>query len=182
MSCSTVQLAGKAVRILLTSIGGARLAIELCPCDLDQNTRSKDRVRGQIRSFRAVAQLGRAPGSGPGGRGFKSHQPDELPPSQNVLLLRIAQREDQTTLVGSCENLADRIRRHNAGESKATKHGVRWIIIHTESFGTRSEAAKRERYYKSGRGREKLRQPAIERSPRRQARPSSPTNSIALPL
>src|SRR4029077_8348837 len=27
-------------------------------------------------SFRAVAQLGRAPGSGPGGRGFKSHQPD----------------------------------------------------------------------------------------------------------
>jgi hypothetical protein len=25
---------------------------------------------------RAVAQLGRAPGSGPGGRGFKSHQPD----------------------------------------------------------------------------------------------------------
>src|SRR5436853_7021980 len=28
-------------------------------------------------SVRAVAQLGRAPGSGPGGRGFKSHQPDE---------------------------------------------------------------------------------------------------------
>ena len=29
------------------------------------------------RPSRAVAQLGRAPGSGPGGRGFKSHQPDE---------------------------------------------------------------------------------------------------------
>jgi hypothetical protein len=28
------------------------------------------------RRVRAVAQLGRAPGSGPGGRGFKSHQPD----------------------------------------------------------------------------------------------------------
>src|SRR6266542_6610583 len=28
--------------------------------------------------IRAVAQLGRAPGSGPGGRGFKSHQPDSL--------------------------------------------------------------------------------------------------------
>jgi putative endonuclease len=58
--------------------------------------------------------------------------------------------------VGSCENLADHIRRHNAGESKATKHGVPWILIHTESFRTRSEAAKRERYYKSGRGREEL--------------------------
>jgi putative endonuclease len=103
-----------------------------------------------------VAQLGRAPGSGPGGRGFKSHQPDELPPSQNVLLLRIAQREDQTTLRGFLQNLADRIRSHNAGESKATKHGVPWILIHTESFGARSEAAKRERYYKSGRGREEL--------------------------
>ena len=25
-----------------------------------------------------MAQLGRAPGSGPGGRGFKSHQPDKI--------------------------------------------------------------------------------------------------------
>ena len=50
MSCSTVQLAGKALRILLASIGGARLAIELCPCDLDQNTRSKDRD-GEANSF-----------------------------------------------------------------------------------------------------------------------------------
>ena len=29
-------------------------------------------------SFRAVAKLGIAPGSGPGGRGFKSHQPDSV--------------------------------------------------------------------------------------------------------
>ena len=30
-----------------------------------------------MQSVRAVAQLGRAPASGAGGRGFKSHQPDE---------------------------------------------------------------------------------------------------------
>ena len=30
----------------------------------------------EVAKVRAVAQLGRAPGSGPGGRGFKSHQPD----------------------------------------------------------------------------------------------------------
>src|SRR4029453_19062240 len=46
------------------------------PCYLTQNTRSKDRVRATNSVKRAVAQLGRAPGSGPGGRGFKSHQPD----------------------------------------------------------------------------------------------------------
>ena len=58
--------------------------------------------------------------------------------------------------VGSCENLTDRIRRHNAGESKATKHGVPWLLIHSEGFATRAEAAQRERYYKSGKGREDL--------------------------
>jgi len=60
--------------------------------------------------------------------------------------------------VGSCENLAERIRRHNAGDSKATKHGVPWVLLHSESetFPTRSEAAQRERYYKSGRGRDEL--------------------------
>ena len=58
--------------------------------------------------------------------------------------------------VGSCENLSERIRRHNAGESKATKHGVPWILLHCEKFSTRSAAAQRERYYKTGRGRDKL--------------------------
>jgi len=58
--------------------------------------------------------------------------------------------------VGSCENLTDRIRRYNAGESKATKHGVPWLLIHSEGFATRAEVAQRERYYKSGKGREDL--------------------------
>ena len=31
-----------------------------------------------LRPMRAVAQLGRAPRSGRGGRGFKSHQPDYM--------------------------------------------------------------------------------------------------------
>ncbi|PZR75783.1 MAG: hypothetical protein DLM73_04385 [Chthoniobacterales bacterium] len=30
--------------------------------------------------------------------------------------------------VGSCEDLDDRFRRHNVGESKATKHGIPWTI------------------------------------------------------
>ena len=51
----------------------------LASCHLGQNARSKSCVGlhvPTINPFRAVAQLGRAPGSGPGGRGFKSHQPD----------------------------------------------------------------------------------------------------------
>jgi len=58
--------------------------------------------------------------------------------------------------VGSCENLADRIHRHNTGRSKATKHGVPWVLIRNESFASRSEPVQRVQYYKTGRGRDEL--------------------------
>ena len=58
--------------------------------------------------------------------------------------------------VGSCENLEERIRRHNLGHSKATRHGIPWTLIYSESFSNRAEATRQERYYKSGRGRETL--------------------------
>ena len=80
--------------------------------------------------------------------------------------------------VGSCENLAERIRRHNAAHSKATKHGVPWGLVHSETFLTRSEAAQCERYYKTGRGRDQL-DKTIERSPRRQVGGSNPLAPIA---
>ncbi|HEX7517289.1 MAG TPA: GIY-YIG nuclease family protein [Chthoniobacterales bacterium] len=46
--------------------------------------------------------------------------------------------------VGSCEDLDDRLRRHNAGESKATKHGIPWKLLHAENFAARSAAMTRE--------------------------------------
>jgi len=58
--------------------------------------------------------------------------------------------------VGSWENLTERIRRHNAGESEATKHGLPWVLLHCETFSTRSAAAQPERYSKTGRGRDEL--------------------------
>ena len=58
--------------------------------------------------------------------------------------------------IGSCKDLKDRLRRHNSGESKATKHGIPWTLLRVENFPTRSAAMKRERYYKTGRGRDEL--------------------------
>jgi len=58
--------------------------------------------------------------------------------------------------VGSCENIPDRLGRHNAGHSKATQHGIPWILVHSEGFADRAQAVKKERYYKTGRGREEL--------------------------
>ena len=68
--------------------------------------------------------------------------------------------------VGSCEALDERLRRHNAGAVNATKHGVPWRLLHTEGFSTRVEAITKERYYKTGRGRDELDQ-LVGRSPRR---------------
>ena len=58
--------------------------------------------------------------------------------------------------VGSCENVDERLGRHNAGHSNATRHGLPWILVHSESFTNRAEAARNERYYKLGRGRNEL--------------------------
>ena len=78
--------------------------------------------------------------------------------------------------VGSCEDLTERIRRHNAGDSKATRYGVPWVLVHSESFAGRRAAAQRERYYKTGRGRDEL--DMLERSPRRQVGGSNPLAPI----
>jgi putative endonuclease len=58
--------------------------------------------------------------------------------------------------VGSCQDVEARLRRHNAGHSKATRHGIPWVLIRTETFASRAAAAQKERYYKTGRGRDEL--------------------------
>jgi putative endonuclease len=58
--------------------------------------------------------------------------------------------------VGSCEDVDERLRRHNAGHSKSTRHGAPWGLIYREIFLTRAEAERKERYYKTGRGRDEL--------------------------
>ena len=58
--------------------------------------------------------------------------------------------------VGSCQDVQERLRRHNAGHSKVTRHGVPWSLEHFEPFSTRAEAMQRERYYKTGKGRDEL--------------------------
>ena len=46
--------------------------------------------------------------------------------------------------VGSTGNLLDRVERHNAGRSKATKSGCPWCLVMAEPYSTRGDAMKRE--------------------------------------
>ena len=88
------------------------------------------------------------------GRGFESRRPDFNPVVFYVYVLRSS--KTRRRYIGSCEDLHERIRRHNLGHSKATRHGVPWILEYSESFATRAEAAARERFFKTGRGRDEL--------------------------
>ncbi|MCL4539486.1 MAG: GIY-YIG nuclease family protein [Bacteroidetes bacterium] len=53
--------------------------------------------------------------------------------------------------VGSTQDVGGRLIQHNTGKTRATKSGIPWEVVHTEEFGTRSEAMKKEREIK-GRG------------------------------
>jgi putative endonuclease len=56
--------------------------------------------------------------------------------------------------VGSTQNLEKRIWAHNEGLSRFTKGRGPWHLIYKEEYQTRSGAMKREKFLKSGQGRE----------------------------
>ncbi|WP_291962358.1 GIY-YIG nuclease family protein [Maribacter sp.] len=57
---------------------------------------------------------------------------------------------------GMTNNLQKRIEEHNSGKNKSTKGFLPWILVYNEEFETRIEARAREKYFKSGVGREYL--------------------------
>ena len=51
--------------------------------------------------------------------------------------------------VGHTRNLLDRLKRHNAGRSLATKGKGPFELVHVEYYSTRAQAAEREREVKA---------------------------------
>ncbi len=58
--------------------------------------------------------------------------------------------------VGYTSDLTQRLGQHNHGITKSTKNRGPWKMVYDEEFNTRSEAMRRERFLKSGQGREEL--------------------------
>src|SRR5205085_904680 len=85
-----------------------------------------------------------------------------IPPARDVSIISMfyvyVLRSSTTGVryVGSCQNRDERVRRHNAGHSRATRNGVPWVLVHSERFNTRAKPVRRELYFKSGRGRDEL--------------------------
>ena len=63
---------------------------------------------------------------------------------------------DGRLYVGFTDDLERRIKEHNSGKTKSTKGYKPWQIAYTETVSDRLEARKREKYLKSGIGKEFL--------------------------
>ena len=57
--------------------------------------------------------------------------------------------KDKKLYVGHTNNIERRIKEHTEGKIKSTKERRPLTIIHCEVFSTRSEAIKREKFFKS---------------------------------
>ncbi len=64
---------------------------------------------------------------------------------------------DKRIYVGMTKDLDRQIKEHNAGKNRSTKAYKPWIVIFTEDAGENTIFAReKEKYYKSGIGKEKL--------------------------
>jgi putative endonuclease len=58
---------------------------------------------------------------------------------------------------GYTADLTQRLGQHDEGLTKSTKNRGPWKLVHSEQFATRAEAMRREKFLKSGQGRDELR-------------------------
>ena len=63
---------------------------------------------------------------------------------------------DNRLYVGFTENIERRIKEHNSGKTRSTKGYIPWVIVYKEEINERSLARQREKYLKSGCGKEFL--------------------------
>ena len=58
--------------------------------------------------------------------------------------------------VGICKDVTNRLRDHENGKNRYTKGLRPWRLMRVENYPDWSEARKKEKYYKSGIGKEQL--------------------------
>ena len=57
---------------------------------------------------------------------------------------------------GFTKDIENRLKEHNSGKTKSTKAFSPWVLVYSEKVSNRVEARKREKYLKSGIGRDYL--------------------------
>tara|TARA_R110001592_G_scaffold140938_1_gene362102 strand:+ start:8061 stop:8357 length:297 start_codon:yes stop_codon:yes gene_type:complete len=65
----------------------------------------------------------------------------------------IKSKKDDSLYKGHCQDIVERLKQHNRGEMMSIKNKISFILIYFEKFDTRTEAIKREKYFKTAAGR-----------------------------
>ena len=68
----------------------------------------------------------------------------------------VIESRDGSRYTGHTKNLEQRLKEHNKGKTFTTRKSQDWKIIYTEAYPTRASATQREKYFKSGSGRDFL--------------------------
>lgn len=76
--------------------------------------------------------------------------------NQKITVYAIKSLKDGRIYVGMSKNIEKRLKEHNSGKTKSTKGFVPWVLLFTEECVDRVEARQREKYWKSGIGKEQL--------------------------
>ena len=97
--------------------------------------------------IRPLADVHRPPAADSGGGGVMAHR---------YFVYVLKSQRDGSLYVGSTNDVASRVIRHNKGEYRYTKGHRPWEAVYHEEYMTRSEAVIRERYLKTGIGRQEL--------------------------
>ena len=63
-------------------------------------------------------------------------------------------KKDGSYYIGFTQKLQKRIKQHNSGKSKFTSKHLPYKLVYYELFENKSEAIKREKYFKTKKGRE----------------------------
>ena len=66
----------------------------------------------------------------------------------------IRSKVDGRLYKGHTDRLQERIEEHNSGKTKSTKGYVPWVLVYFEKYSSRLDAIEREKYFKTGSGRE----------------------------
>ncbi len=83
-----------------------------------------------------------------------------LPTISDMYCVYVLQNPAGFFYKGHTRDLRKRIQEHNAieGVLRYTKRKGPWVLVYSVGFATRGEAMKREKYFKSGKGRDFLKE------------------------
>jgi len=77
-----------------------------------------------------------------------------MPAPHFVYVLRSL--KDAEFYIGMTSEIEQRLQRHNAGKVLSTRHRRPFVFLYAETFSSRIEASKREKFLKSGPGHREL--------------------------